>query len=269
MIVLKSLAFMLLCFCSITFAKQHVVIFGDDHYAPYSYLKADGQPGGIYPKLLQAIFQLMPDFEVQIELVPWERALRALEKGEIFAVFPPYLYSSNVRPFIGHFSSPLLTEYIALFCREEVMTTNRVKWPVDFYGLTIGLTQGYAMGGEAFHSAVSSRKIWLTETQSNWHSLMMLSDDRIDCLIQERLSTLDELQKMKAQGAWHGKPIIKVKLLDKHSAHLAFTARHWPGYPYYDLFIHQFEQALLQLASSGELKQLLPNGPAQELLHAK
>lgn len=253
MIVLKSLAFMLLCFSSVSFAKQHVIIFGDDHHAPYSYLKTDGQLGGIYPSLLQAVFQLMPDFAVKIELVPWERALGALEAGEVFAVFPPYLYETNVRPYIGHYSSPLLTEYVALFCREDVLTPNRVNWPEDFYGLSIGLTQGYGMGGAAFHTAVSSGKMRLTETQSNWHSLMMLSDDRIDCLIQERLSILDELKKLKAQGAWLGKGVNEVKLLDKHTAHLAFTSRHWPEYSYYDHFIAQFEHALSQLIVSGEL----------------
>lgn len=269
MAVLKSLVFVFLCVTNLSFAKQQIVIFGDDHYAPYSYLQADGQPGGIYPKLLQAVFQLMPDYDVQIELVPWERAMRALEQGTVFAVFPPYLYPSSVRPFIGHYSSPLLTEYVALFCREDILISNNLEWPVDFYGLTIGITKGYGMGGETFHNAVASRKIWLTETQSNWHSLMMLSDDRIDCLIQERLSILEELQTLKEQGTWQGKAVLEVKLLDKHTAHLAFTARHWPGYTYYDHFTTQFEQALSQLIAAGELEQWLQNEPALGLFDDK
>lgn len=259
MYLFKNLVLITLCFCSACFAKEKVIIFGDDNYAPYSYLRPDGQAGGIYPKILEAVFQLMPDFEVQIELVPWGRAMRALEQGEVFAVFPPYFYPESVRPFIGHYSSTLLTEYVSLFCREAIAAQNKPHWPSDYFGLTIGITQGYGMGGEDFYKTVASDRILLTETQSNWHSLMMLSDNRIDCIIQERLSILEQLLKLEAQASWHGQPIHEVQRLAKHTAHLAFAARHWQAYPYYDHFITQFEQALLELRTSGELKQWQPS----------
>lgn len=253
---LPALLLYLIMSVSPVHASTSVLVFGDDAYPPYSYLNDEGVPSGIYVDLLQHVFAKMDDYEVAIELVPWERALTALSAGEVFAVFPPYFYPDNVRPYIGAYSVPLYEESVAVFCRNDVLNVRRSRWPEDFYGLSIGMNQGFAFGGDAFWLAVEQGDVLLSEAQSNWHNLLMLMDDRIDCYVNDRLSILRQLQKMHDGGDWRGELPEEVLIIERHTGHLAYSLADVARYPFYDHFMAVFDQLFLQVEESGVLDEL-------------
>ena len=226
-------------------ARQPVVIFGDADYPPYSYLNAAGEPSGIYVELLRPIFDQMTDYAIEIQLVPWERALAALEAGEVLAIFPPYFYPASVRPYIGHYSVPIYEEEVVLFCRRNLFTSHPRRWPDDFFGRVIGINQGFAFGGEAFWLAVQRGEVQLSEAETNWQNLMMLMDQRIDCYMNDRLSIEHQLAHMVNEGEWQGGLPQEVRVIEQHTGHLAFTLAHWPAYPYYHDFIALFDALYL------------------------
>ncbi|WP_053005931.1 type 2 periplasmic-binding domain-containing protein [Kiloniella spongiae] len=53
-------------------AAQKVVIFGDDGYAPFSYLE-DNQPKGIYVNILNHVFTKLDGYDVTFQMLPWKR----------------------------------------------------------------------------------------------------------------------------------------------------------------------------------------------------
>lgn len=64
-----------------TYAEVSVKIYGDDSYAPYSFLE-NGKVTGIYSVVLQKIFEQMPGYTVDLAALPWKRGLRLVENGE-------------------------------------------------------------------------------------------------------------------------------------------------------------------------------------------
>lgn len=238
------LAFLLetLFFSASLQARQPVVIFGEDNYLPYSYINAEGEPSGVYVDLLRSVFDRMQNYEVQIELVPWERALAALEAGDVFAIFPPYRQSFDIRPFIGHYSPPLYEEEVIVFCRPSVFEQPPTQWPEDFYGLTIGTIAGYRSVGGAFWFAVAQQQIYLSEGETGWHKLMMLMDGRIDCYLNDRLSTLQYAEPM--QDLWQGEAAQEMMVIARQYGHLAFGLENEARFPFYWDFIAIFEQIL-------------------------
>ena len=86
-------------------AAQKIVLYGDDDYAPYSYVEG-GQFKGMYVEILKKAAQkLAPEYEVELQPRPWTRALAELQKGYAFALFPPGM--KNERAYIKPYSVPL------------------------------------------------------------------------------------------------------------------------------------------------------------------
>ena len=69
--------------------KQPVLIYGDINYPPYSFYK-EGRPEGIYVNTLRSAFARMPDYDVEIKMIPWKRGLEYVKKSEAVAMVPPY-----------------------------------------------------------------------------------------------------------------------------------------------------------------------------------
>lgn len=81
------------------YAGQKVILFGDDDYAPYSYME-DGEFTGMYVDILKkAALKLAPAYEVEWQPRPWKRGLAEMESGSAFGLFPPGL--KKERTYIG------------------------------------------------------------------------------------------------------------------------------------------------------------------------
>jgi len=251
-----------LCFtlsADIFAADTEVAVYADESYPPYSY-KEDGEIRGIYTEILRKAFSRMEGYTVRIKAVPWKNGLKKLEKGDGFALYPPY-YLNRERPYIWPYSLPILEEKVVLFCTQDVLASPRPEWPEDYYGLTIGNNAGFQFGGDKFWKAVKEGKIKVDEVKGNEKNLLKLGLRRVDCYMNDRLSVLWELKRLKAAGKYdeggkHAK-ISEGVTISIEQGFLGFTDRDNGKFSYKDDFVKKFNRVIYEMRKTGELQKMV------------
>lgn len=250
-----KLAFFMLGYLSlgIVYAGEKVVIYGDNDYAPYSFVE-NGQFKGIYVDLLRKVSaSLAPDYEIELKPIAWQQGLNALENGTAFALFPPYRRID--RSYISPYSVPLYREKIGFFCTPNVMRESRRRFPADFSGLTIGVNTGFSLGKE-FSDALKSGKIKQSSAPGNTPNLKKLRSGQIDCYANDVASVTYSASRLfigKDKPAFQP---IKATEISGQDAHIGYSAIANP--PYKADFIDRMNEALLKEMNSTEiLKRLL------------
>ena len=235
-----------------------VTVFCDDAYRPYSYSSQAGEPKGIYTLILEEAFQKMKGYQVTIRPRPWTRAMKSLEAGEVFAVYPPY-HRPQDRPFITDYSQPILDETIVVYTRDEKDLVRRSKWPEDWYGKTIGLFTGTMdIGGPRFVAAVKEGKIKVIEAKDNEANLRNLITRKVDAYVNDRIAisyTLRHLDKLKEWPETAPK-LVEAAIVSSEQGYLAF-AKDNTAYPYKNDFIQQLNKVLTEMKSSGRINKIV------------
>jgi polar amino acid transport system substrate-binding protein len=246
-------------FQSITIAKTDVVIYGDCSYTPYSYLNNRGEPSGVYVDILKSIFSEMTDYNVLIELVPWNRGMDMIRKGIGFALFPPYYRPE--RSYLVH-SVPILDEIVVAFCREDTLKKPRSKWPQDYFGLKVGKNSGFDIGGEEFKQAVIDGKIILEEAMTNRSNILKLIVGRIDVYINDRLSILWSIKELKKQGKYEEvtqQKLTEGTIISVERGYLVFTLMDDNLFDFRDDFIKKFNTILVRMKTDGTIQKIVNN----------
>ncbi|UZP67059.1 transporter substrate-binding domain-containing protein [Desulfovibrio mangrovi] len=240
--------------------QQPVVIFGDDNYPPYSYLE-DGKAKGIYVDLLTTAFSRMPEYNITIRLVPWKRGLNLLETGQGFALFPPYKLP-KARPYIYPYSAPLFEESVIVVCRKE-LTLNKptAHWPADYQGLRFGMNLGFHMGLDSFWAEVEAKRIAVEHAPGTTGNIIKLTQQRIDCYLNDRLAILFEynraVEKNKILGARKAHPPFSVgPTIASNYAYLGY-ARNSARFPYKNAFMFRFDQTIQEMHARGEVDEIV------------
>ena len=236
-----------------------VQIFSDAAYPPYSYEEKETVQG-IYPEVLKVIFSRIEEYRVTIIPVPWKRGLKAIEDGEVLALFPPY-HNVDKRPWMWPYSLPILEERTVVFCHSGIFAKGaRPHWPEDYYGLTIGNNAGFAFGGDKFWQAVKAEKLRVEEGRGNAQNLLKLAIKRIDCYMNDRLSILWELNRLKATGEYNEakqEKLVEGATISVEYGFLGFTDRDNSKFPYKKEFLMKFDSVLYQMKKSGEVQQIV------------
>tara|TARA_Y100001960_G_C14773631_1_gene881664 strand:+ start:2394 stop:3206 length:813 start_codon:yes stop_codon:yes gene_type:complete len=234
-----------------------VVVYADDAYPPYSYAVV-GEPKGVYTEILKLIFSKMKSYDVTIKPIPWKRGLKLLQLGKGFALYPPYYYSDK-RLYISPYSDPILPEEVVVYCNPETADKRTLEnWPEDFYGLTIGINEAFALGGDEFWAAVDQQKIFTLSAKGNKASLVNLYERQTDCYINDRLSILWDIKNLKMDGTFPNDWMVTLStVVSREHGHLGFTNQYPEQYPYKDDFVTQFNQQLKQLQQDGTIDQVL------------
>jgi polar amino acid transport system substrate-binding protein len=240
-------------------ADIDVVIYADDRYPPYSYVES-GKPRGIYVDILNAAFSRMKGYNVRIKPVPWKRGLRLLEQGKGFALFPPYLHVED-RPFIWPYSVPILDEHTVVFCREDVMGQPRPNWPEDYFGLTIGMSAGYRIGGDRFRKAAREGKIRIDESEGTTENLIKLVKGRLDGYVNDRLSIIWELDRLRRSGAYRVKDghakCVEAVTVSSQQGYLGYTNRDEGRFPFKADFVMKFDAIIQAMKVDGEIQSVI------------
>ena len=234
---------LLLAPVGVAIASQVVTIFGDKSYPPYSYIE-DGEAKGIYVEVFREAFERMPDYSVNFKMIPWRRMVKGVKSGEYVAFFPPY-YSDERTSWINY-STPILAEQVVVFGKKEKLL-DKVKWPEDFYGSTIGLNNGYGievMGGKVFLQATQNGTITLKHAGDNVTNLKMLEKNRIDFYINDKLTDISQYEGL-AKG---------VVAADNFS-YLGFTKK-TENFPFLPDLITKFNAVIEQMKSEGFIKNM-------------
>ncbi|MEJ7806433.1 MAG: transporter substrate-binding domain-containing protein [Telluria sp.] len=241
---------LLLCLCLAAAAPgqaaQTVVLYGDADYPPYSYMDK-GRFTGIYVDLLTlAASKLGPQFKVELQPLPWKRALAYTENGRAFGMFPPGLMKE--RTYITTYSLPLYRETVVLFCNESVMKTPRTSFPADFTGLTIGVNAGFLLSRRLIDAARLSQ-VRLAPATGNEANLKKLSRARIDCYASDRGAALYSAKRLRASGHMGPAPLREAVELSGENTYIGYSALNNP--PYKAAFIEKMNAAIDALHKSG------------------
>ena len=231
-------------------APQTVILYGDDDYAPYSYVE-NGVFKGMYVDILRLAASAMPDYRVELQPRPWKRGLDALEKGQVFGLFPPG--RKTERPYVQPYSTVLYRESVVLFCHDAVMHTPRTRFPADFAGLTIGVNTGFLLS-EKLMAPVREGLLRLEAAKGNEANLKKLALRRIDCYASDRGAARHTARQLQGELASYGFALHEVLELSSEATYIAYSARNTP--PYKADFIAQMNAALLALRHSGQLARV-------------
>lgn len=249
-----SLFFLLTLFSFINHAnnfqekKITVIIYSENNYAPYSW-EEDGVIKGIYSDILKFAFSQMKKYNVVIKPVPWKRGLMLMRTGLGFALYPPY-YRPNERPYMDY-SIPILNESFDVACIDSSKFKNK-KWPQDYKGLRVGINAGFSIPGL---DKVKKNNIKIQTGNNTRTSLLQLSYGRLDCYINDDISILWGLKKLKKEGK---KTNIKIcQTISSEKGYLGFTKNGKGKFPYKKDFVIQFNKIILQMKKSGKIREIV------------
>ena len=232
-------------------------LIGDDNYPPYSYLDGD-EVDGIYVRILEHAFKDLPDFSLKIRLVPWKRGLLLVQQGDVAGIFPPY-YRPAERPFMQPYSEPILFEQVAVFCRSDLLSDARPRWPVDYFGLRIANNRGFLTPGKAFFEAVQRREIELNEVSSAQNGLKMLIQRRVDCYVNDVQAVRWELSQMEKEGLYRPArlAILQGAQASGEWGYVGFTNKDEGRFPYKAELIPQLNQVIRRMKADGRIRTIV------------
>lgn len=246
--------FLSLLLCSSALAKEPIPIsmVGDSNYPPYSYLEK-GKLVGIYPDLIRAIDKKMNDYSINMEGLPWKRALLKVKNGEVPFVFPPYLRPKE-RPYL-RYSEPLMDEWVVMYCHRHVMLTKRSSFPDAYEGLKVGRNLGFLIG-DAVIEAGKRGIIRLITTNDAETALRRIHSKKLDCYVNDRLSVLYELKALQEKEKLSSTALVEAIKFSEEQAYLA-ASKNKVMYPFIDDFYDIFNRHLQSMKLNGELNAIV------------
>lgn len=210
----------------------------DDSNPPFMY-QVNGVATGVYPALVKAVFA-RAGVPVQVQAKPWVRVLNDMDRGQggIAGV-----YRSNERARKWDFSTPLLTENIAVFMRRDA------DWAFtdfsDLNGRTIGTVRGWSYG-DSFDTARAIPLLTAEDTQSDRHNLRKLASKRLDAVLAVEEAGVSALQSMGITSI-----AAAGRYLSSNPAHIAF-----PKSSDKEALLQRLNKAITELKREGELNRI-------------
>lgn len=247
----KLIAAALLMAAATAQAQTNVRLYADEAYEPYSYKDSNGNAAGIYAEVLKAAAAKLPDYKIDLQTIPWKRALAMIESGEAFGFYPPYR-RENLRPWIAPYSVPMLEEKVVVWCNSDrVAGKTLAKYPDDYAGLTFGNNRGFLAPGEAFFQMVKDGKIKVDETDDTAVALKKLAAGRNDCYVNDEIAVRHILAKEKIDSA----KLQVTGTVTGETAHVGFSRD--GKFDYKDDFIGKLNKVLADMTASGEIKKIV------------
>ena len=233
-------------------AGEKVTLYGDENYAPYSYVE-NGQLKGMYVDILELEAEkLKPAYDVSLQPVPWKRGLADLEFGSSFALFPPGL--KRERTYIDLYSVPMYRETVVVFCNDAVMAKPRARFPEDFGGLTIGVNLGFLLSDRLMQAA----KVGAVKTESaknNDANLKKLASHRIDCFASDRAAARYAARQLEGYFSGSGFKLQEAVELSGEDTFIGYSGKNNPTYK--ADFIAKMDAALEAMKRNGQLAKIV------------
>lgn len=171
---LRPLAILLLS-CSALLARAETLVAIDNANPPFMYL-LEGQPQGLYPQMLQAIFARLGE-PLLIQPMPWKRALLRGAAGEV-GIAGIYRNAERIKLF--DYSEPIFEERLLLYVQQDKpFTFDQIG---DLHGKRIGVIRGWSYS-EDFDQAVREGRILAQEGSSDEANLRKLASGRLDAVV--------------------------------------------------------------------------------------
>jgi polar amino acid transport system substrate-binding protein len=184
--------------------------------------------------------------DIQIEFLPWPRALLQARQGEAVALISVWFDSE--RTDYLHYPTPLYTNYMKFYHNSAKPIRFTELEQLSKTPLRLGVVRGYS-----YPQAIKALPFEWIEVSTDLESLKMLALGRVDLVICEQMVAeyllSKELSDYSAQLSSTG-PVVEARPM-----YLAFAKAH----PDSEVMQHKFEQGLLQLKQQHRLEFLQPN----------
>jgi len=168
--------------------ESTIIVGGEIDYPPYSFLDKNGQPTGFQVELTQAIARTM-GINVEIRLLSWPEARKALEDGTIDAIHG--MFYSKERAKIYDFSPPHSTVSDAIFARTNTPSVESVD---DLRNKEIIVMRGEIMHDYILEHRLTER-VLLTETPGD--AMRLLASGKGDYALVARMPGLYWIKELK------------------------------------------------------------------------
>ena len=223
-------------------AEEKITIAIDQGNPPFMFVQK-GRPEGIYPVLLNAIFERM-DIDVDIIALPWKRALLMGKNGEVGI---GGIYQTAERLKIFDYSIPIYTECVMLFVRKRKNLS--VTDLTDLKGKTIGGLLGWSYGDE-LDRARKEGQLVMDEVQNDEANFKKLISGRLEGVLALDLTgkLIIRQQGYQDQIAVIGKPVAV------NDTHLVFAKKSAKKH-----LLQQFNAALKSMREDGTYEQVIKN----------
>jgi polar amino acid transport system substrate-binding protein len=240
------------CAVSSVAAAERIVLYGDENYPPYSFVR-DGQFRGMYVDILhKAAERLQPDYAVELLPVSWKRGLLYLERGSGLGLFPPGF--KKERGYIADYSVPLYQETVVVFCNQQIMKSNPKRFPEDFKGMSMGANRGFLLS-ERLIDAVSHGIVRVEEANSNESNLQKLAHERIDCYVSDRAAALYSAKLLRESDPSFTMMLHEAVALSDEETFIGYSGKANP--PYKADFIQRMDAVLSDMKRSGEIDAIV------------
>lgn len=253
----KLFYFFVLFFISIntTYSQIKVPIYVNESHPPYLYT-TNGKPDGVYVDVLREIDKNMPDYVIDIKSVPWARAKKFIEVGEIFGFMPPY-YHGHDWEYVWPYSIPVHEEKVVVVIRSDIAESKSlVNWPNDFIGLIVANNTGFdGFGGSEFRKLVKEGKITLEEAATVKQNILKVLNGRVDCYMVNKGSLEWEVKQIDNPQSY-SYSIVVGPTIQSNYVYLGITDRDNGKFDYKRDFLQKFNNEVYKMLSNGYVHKL-------------
>lgn len=225
---------------------ETVTMVQDSGFPPYMMQTPSG-PGGVYAEIIYEVDRRLPGYQIELEALPWSRALHLVASGRINTLLGTY-YRPKERPWLSLYSDVITYESVFVYCRKGVADNSWV-FPDDFTGLVFGNNSGFETPGPAFFDLVGEGKIFLNEEQTTELNLKLLHYGRADCYVQDK-SVVDPILSKHVYDM-----IEPVKQLTYEAAHVGFSEA-WDKQTA-DKFKRELDRVLQEMKLDGSIDRII------------
>lgn len=211
----------------------------DNANPPFMY-QHEGQPKGLYPLLLQAVFQ-RAGIVVEIQAMPWKRALMRGGKAELGI---GGIYKTAQRQAVFDYSQAIFEEKLIVYVRRGTATSFTAL--SDLYGKRVGVIRGWSYT-EALDKAIDNGQIHASAGSSDEANFRMLASGRLDALIAIELAGQRIIQQLQLDQVQALQPALSI-----NPTYLVFAKQ-----AKQQALLQRFDQSLAEMRADGSLAELV------------
>ena len=210
-------------------------------YPPYVYAE-DGEIKGIATQMVRTIFDEL-EVEVEIEILPWARALRALKYKTADGVFTIFRTKERLA-FLDYPNQPLINQRISLYVHRDsnIEFNGNLE---SLYQHRIGLTRSVSYG--SIFDASKQHFVNSIIVNDEISKFDLLAIGRTELLI----SNQDAAEYYIEKQGFSGKFRRLTPALESVPSYLALTKS-----SEHKALLERFEQVLNRMKNSGQLSQM-------------
>lgn len=232
-------------------AAAPLIIGAEDDWAPYCERdKTSGQPRGLAPELVKAVFAAQ-GIDVTFRTLPFARCMHDAKSNKMLGCFDATITEENRYQYYWH-ETPMFEEDLAIFALAS--ETRRDLQLTSLEGKSVGITLGYTYPTDFMENP----RITRFQAKSDAQILDMLVLGRVDYILMNGMPGYLKIQQKQLTSK-----VVKVGKISTDGFWLAFSRTHPRG----EEMAKLFEEGLQKIKNNGTYEALVRDFEAKLGLH--